>query len=60
MMFFIHDIVLVQDGGRVGAVSYFDLDVRWQNSRFIETERGTRDAQIANHTHSSIQFLISA
>lgn len=54
-MFFIHDIVLVQDGSRVGAVSYFDLGVRWQNSRFIETERGTRDAQIADHTHSIVR-----
>lgn len=59
MMFFIHDIVLVQDGGRVGAVSYFDLGVRWQNSRFIETERGTRDAQIVDHTHSSIGIPVT-
>lgn len=34
------DIVLVQDGSRVGAVNYADLNLRWQDSRFIEAESG--------------------
>lgn len=50
VMFFMPDIVLVQDGSRVGAVNYVDLNVRWQNSRFIETEGVPRDAQIVDHT----------
>ncbi|MFE0014094.1 SH3 domain-containing protein [Mesorhizobium sp. NPDC059054] len=50
VMFFMPDIVLMQDGSRVGAVNYIDLNVRWQNSRFIETERVPRDAQIVDHT----------
>jgi hypothetical protein len=50
VMFFMPDIVLVQDGSRVGAVSYADLNVRWQDSRFIETERVPSDARIVGHT----------
>lgn len=50
IMFFMPDIVLVQDGSRVGAVNYADLNVRWQDSRFIETERVPSDARIVDHT----------
>lgn len=50
VMFFMPDIVLVQDGSRVGAVSYADLNVRWQDSMFIETERVPSDAKIVDHT----------
>lgn len=50
IMFFMPDIVLVQDGGRVGAVNYADLNVRWQDSRFIETERVPSDARVVDHT----------
>jgi hypothetical protein len=50
VMFFMPDIVLVQDGSRVGAVSYADLNVRWQDSMFIETERVPSDATIVDHT----------
>lgn len=49
-MFFMPDIVLVQDGSRVGAVNYADLNVRWQDSRFIETERVPSDARVVDHT----------
>ncbi len=49
-MFFMPDIVLVQDGSRVGAVPYADLNVRWQESRFIETERVPSDAKVVDHT----------
>jgi ribosomal protein L7/L12 len=31
-------------------VKYADLNVRWQDSRFIETERVPRDAKIVDHT----------
>lgn len=50
IMFFMPDTVLVQDGGRVGAVNYSDLNVRWQDSRFIETEHVPGDARIVDHT----------
>jgi hypothetical protein len=50
IMFFLPDIVLIQDGSRIGAVNYADLNVRWQNSRFIETERVPPDARIVDHT----------
>lgn len=50
VMFFMPDTVLVQDGSRVGAVSYADLNVRWQDSMFIETERVPSDARIVDHT----------
>lgn len=50
ILFFMPDIVLVQDGGRVGAVNYADLNLRWQDSRFIEAERVPSDASIIGHT----------
>ncbi|MCR6502116.1 SH3 domain-containing protein [Shinella sp. CPCC 101442] len=50
ILFFMPDIVLVQDGSRVGAVNYTDLNVRWQDSRFIETERVPSDARVVDHT----------
>lgn len=50
IMFFMPDIVLMQEGRRVGAVNYADLNVRWQDSRFIETERVPRDAKVVGHT----------
>ncbi|EAB6718125.1 DUF4236 domain-containing protein, partial [Salmonella enterica subsp. enterica] len=50
VMFFMPDIVLMQDGARLGAVSYADLKVQWQHSRFIETERVPNDAKIVGHT----------
>lgn len=50
VMFFMPDIVLVLDGSCVGAVSYADLNVRWQDSRFIEAERVPGDAVVVDHT----------
>lgn len=50
IMFFMPDVVLIQDGSRVGAVKYADLNLRWQDSSFIETERIPSDATIIDHT----------
>lgn len=50
IMYFMPDVVLVKDGGRVGAVKYTDLNIRWQDSRFIETERVPSDANIVDYT----------
>ncbi|TCQ24840.1 SH3 domain-containing protein [Rhizobium sp. PP-CC-3G-465] len=50
VMYFMPDVVLVQDGNRFGAVGYQDLRLRWQDSRFIETERVPSDARVVDHT----------
>lgn len=50
VMYFMPDVVLVQDGGCVGAVNYAQLSVRWEDSRFIETKRVPGDARIVDHT----------
>lgn len=50
VMYFMPDVVLVQDGNRVGAVNYRDLNIRWQDSRFIEDGRVPSDARIVDHT----------
>ncbi|WP_318580640.1 SH3 domain-containing protein [Ochrobactrum sp. AN78] len=44
------DVVLVQDRNRFGAVQYADLNLRWQPSRFIETERVPSDTTVVGHT----------
>ncbi len=50
VMYFMPDVVLVQDGKKVGAVNYRDLNIRWQDSRFIEDGRVPSDAQVVGHT----------
>ncbi len=50
VMYFMPDVVLVQDGKKVGGVNYRDLNIRWQDSRFIEDGRVPRDAQVVGHT----------
>lgn len=50
ILFFLPDGVLVDDGQRVGAVSYSELSIVWQNSNFIEDGMVPRDAQILYHT----------
>ncbi|MCM5555354.1 SH3 domain-containing protein [Pleomorphomonas sp. NRK KF1] len=49
-LFFMPDIVLVQDGTRFGAVPYGDLTLRWQDTRFIEEGRVPSDARVVGHT----------
>jgi hypothetical protein len=44
------DVILVQDRNRFGAVQYADLNLRWQPSRFIETERVPSDTTVVGHT----------
>lgn len=50
VMYFMPDVVLVQDKNRFGAVQYADLNLRWQPSRFIETERVPSDTTVVGHT----------
>lgn len=50
IMYFLPDTVLIQDGSRIGAVSYKDLGIRHQYSRFIEEGRVPSDAKIVSYT----------
>lgn len=50
IMYFLPDVVLMQDGNRVGAISYGDLSVRWQNSNFIEEGPVPSDAVVIGQT----------
>jgi hypothetical protein len=49
-LYFFPDVLFVESGSRMGAVSYGALDMRWQDSRFIEEGRVPSDAQIVGHT----------
>lgn len=49
-LFFFPDVVLVADGNRFGAISYPDLRIDHQPSRFIEDGRQPSDAQIVDYT----------
>ncbi|WP_157628283.1 SH3 domain-containing protein [Ensifer sp. BR816] len=50
ILYFMPDVVFVQDGNRMGAVNYRGLNIRWQDSRFIEDGRVPSDARIVDHT----------
>lgn len=49
VLFFLPDGVLVDDGTKVGAVSYSELSIAWQDSNFIEDGLVPRDAQIISY-----------
>lgn len=49
-LFFLPDIVLVQDGSKYGAVPYGELTLNWQSTRFIEEGRVPSDASIVGNT----------
>jgi hypothetical protein len=48
--YFFPEVMIVQDGKKFGAVAYGDLDIRWQQSQFIEDGRLPSDAQIIDYT----------
>ncbi len=50
VIYFLPDVALIAHNSRFGAVSYSDLRVRWQESRFIEDGHVPRDAKIVDHT----------
>jgi len=50
VIYFLPDVALVSHNSRYGAVSYSDLRVRWQESRFIEDGHVPRDAKVVDHT----------
>ncbi|WP_293991125.1 hypothetical protein [Sphingomonas sp.] len=49
-LYFLPDLTLVVENGRVGAVAYDALRVTWQDSRFIEEDSVPSDAQIVGET----------
>lgn len=49
-LYFLPDLVLVVHEGKVGAVAYDSLQIRWQDSRFIEEGEVPRDAQVVSET----------
>ncbi len=49
-LFFLPDLALVVENGKVGAVAYDTLHVTWQDSRFIEEDAVPRDAQVVGET----------
>ena len=48
--YFFPEVLLVQDGRKFGAVGYGDLEVKHQQSRFIENGQPPGDAQVVDHT----------
>ncbi|RUW85318.1 DUF4236 domain-containing protein [Mesorhizobium sp. M1E.F.Ca.ET.063.01.1.1] len=50
VIYFMPDIVLIDDRGRFGAVAYSDLKIAWQDSNFIENGTVPRDAVVVGHT----------
>lgn len=49
-LYFLPDQVLVWQGGRYGAVSYEDLSITYEPTRFIEDGPVPRDAEVVDHT----------
>ena len=49
-LYWLPDVLLVVESGKVGAVAYDVLEVQWQDSRFIEEEAVPRDAQVVGQT----------
>jgi len=50
IFYFFPEVLLVQDGKRFGAVGYGDLEISYQQSRFIEDGKPPGDAQVVDHT----------
>jgi hypothetical protein len=48
--YFFPEVIIVQGGGKFGAVGYGDLEIRWQQTRFIEDGHPPNDAQVVDHT----------
>lgn len=48
--YFFPEVIIVQDGGKFGSVGYGELEIQWQQSRFIEDGHPPSDAQVVDHT----------
>jgi hypothetical protein len=49
-LYWLPDVVLVVESTRIGAVAYDMLDIRWEDTRFIEAATVPRDAQVVGQT----------
>lgn len=49
-LYWLPDVVLVVESSKVGAVAYDQLEILWQDSRFIEEESVPPDALVVGHT----------
>lgn len=49
-LYFFPDVVMVTHGSRCGAVGYAELELRWQDSNFIEDGQVPADALVVGHT----------
>ncbi len=49
-LYLLPDVVLIVHGKTVGAVGYADLDLRWDDSNFIEEGKVPGDALVVGHT----------
>ena len=47
---FLPDVMLIEDNEKIGAIGYADLELRSQNTRFIEDGRVPRDAEVVGQT----------
>ncbi|MBO9102188.1 MULTISPECIES: DUF4236 domain-containing protein [unclassified Rhizobium] len=50
IIYFLPDVALIVDGGKIGAVGYDDLQIQYQDSHFIESGTVPRDAKVVDHT----------
>ena len=53
IMYFFPDVVLMQDGARMGAISYGDLQLRWQDSALSKTDQFPATPELST-IHGSI------
>jgi hypothetical protein len=49
-LYFFPDVMLIHDGKKIGSVSYQDLQLRWQDTAFIEEGRVPKDTQVIRYT----------
>lgn len=49
-LYWLPDVMLVVEDGKIGAVAYDMLNIQWQDTRFVEDGVVPRDAQIVGHT----------
>lgn len=49
-LYWLPDVVLVVESGKVGAIAYDMLEIQWQDSRFIEEDAVPRDAVVVGQT----------
>jgi len=49
-LYWLPDVVLVVHGGKIGAVAYDNLEITWQDTRFIEEGMVPRDALVVGQT----------